>query len=149
MHITYKLPLHRVRPLKIAVLIKGSILFDLQQTKLINPASLLRCPPSPRFPPIVTLTLHHPTPQKHPRLDSADMGLVQLAGRRHYSLLHLAPSSPTNPTSSNNTTRVVRGRYSGQSRRGTQTAFEDGIISYCLETPSTMGDDECSTAVSK
>ena len=28
-----------------------------------------------RFPPVMTLTLQDPTPQKHPRLDSADMGV--------------------------------------------------------------------------
>ena len=54
--------------------------------KLINHADLLRCPLSHSvFLPSWPWPLQDPTPQKHPRLDSADMevGPVQLAGRRH------------------------------------------------------------------
>ena len=54
--------------------------------KLINHAGLLRCPLyRPVFLPSWHWPLQDPTPQKHPRLDTADMGVgpVQLPGRRH------------------------------------------------------------------
>ena len=72
-YITKNFPLHEVHLLKITVLTKGII--KIIYNKLINRAGLLRCPLPPCFPPIMTLTVQDPAHQKHPRLDSADVGV--------------------------------------------------------------------------
>ena len=64
----------------------------LQQINKKNPAGLLLCPLLPCFFPSWSWPLQDPTTQKHPRLDTADMGARQCSSPVDVtSLLHLAP----------------------------------------------------------